>query len=118
MKLGWKKQLYIATKQSVLTNEYGNDEIIYNRPINYMFNYQPANGDTEIALYGEKVTAMYKAVIPYKLYNGKFKEGDVAYLNQATPKGETKYGNNANYTIISVMPQNKAIILYFEKIIK
>lgn len=118
IKLGWKKQLYIATRVGVNTDDYGNDIATYNKPEPYMFNYQPATGQLEIALYGEKVTSMYKAVIPYNIYADKFKEGDVAYLSGATPNGEFENGDNANYVITSVMPQNKAIILYFEKIIK
>lgn len=118
MKLGWKKQLYIATRISVETDDYGNDVCTYNKPESYMFNYQPANGQMEIELYGEKVTNMYKAVIPYSLYADKFKEGDVAYLLGVTPTREHENGDNANYVIKGVMPQNKVIILYFEKIIK
>lgn len=118
IKLAWKKQLYIAKRLSVETNEYGNDVCIYDKPKSYMFNYQPANGEMEIGLYGEKVMNMYKAVIPYNIYADKFKEGDVAYLLGVSPIGEHGNGDNANYVITGVMPQNKVIILYFEKIIK
>ena len=107
-KLGWKKQLYIATRIKVETNE----------PKTYMFNYQPANGGMDIQLYGERTVKMYKAVISYNLYAGKFEEGDVAYLEGITPDGEYQNGDNANYVIVGAMPQNKVIILYFEKIIK
>lgn len=118
IKLGWKKQLYIANRLSVETNDYGNDVCTYDIPKPYMFNYQPASGQMEIEIYGERVTKMYKAVVPYNLYADKFKEGDVAYLLGETPTGEHQNGENANYVITSVMPQNKVIVLYFEKIIK
>lgn len=118
IKLGWKKQLHIATRIKVETDDYGNDVSTYDTPKPYMFNYQPANGGVDIQIYGERITKMYKAVIPYGSYADKFKEGDVAYLEGVKPEGEAQNGDNANYVITSVMPQNKVIILYFEKIIK
>lgn len=117
-KIGWKKQLYIATRIKVETDDYGNDVSTFDTPKSYMFNYQPANGGMDIQLYGERTVKMYKAVIPYNLYAGKFNEGDVAYLEGVNPTGETQNGDNANYTVVGTMPQNKVIILYFEKIIK
>ena len=49
---------------------------------------------------------------------GKFKEFDLAYLYGATPKGETIYGENANYVIKAFREQNTKIMVIFEEIIK
>ena len=58
-----------------------------------------------------------KAVIPIS-YKNKFKEFDKVYLDGATPNGELKFGDNANYRIYSIQPQNVAIMIYFLKIVK
>lgn len=118
IKKGWKKQLYIATKLSTIPNEYGHDDVVYSTPKRYMFNYQPASGALDIELYGERIIKIYKAVIPFRLYVDKFNVGDVAYLDNVTPLNEPKNGYNANYVITNVMQQNKAIVIYFEKITK
>lgn len=80
--------------------------------------YNQRIGSTDIALYGEKISKMYKTIISFQEYKDKFKEGDVAYLENAKPENESEgtYGRNANYKIVSVRPQNTAILIYFEKI--
>ena len=59
---------------------------------------------------------MYKAIIGVERYKDVFHEGDKAYLEGAEPTNETVNGQNANYLVISVRPQYKAIQVYFEKI--
>ncbi len=114
----WNKVCYIATLDKTIEDEYGNDVNFYNIPKRYEFNIQPASGSSDIALYGEKVSKMYKTVISLAEYLNKFKEGDVAYLEGKKPSNETKgtYGSGANYKIKSVRPQNTIILIYFEKI--
>lgn len=116
-KLGWRKEIYIAKQKETNINDYGVDERTFYEPKMYMMNYQPASEKLDIALYGEKISKIYKAVIPYNIYKNHFKEGDVAYIG-ITPDNEPKNGYNANYKITRVMPQNRAILLYFEKISK
>ena len=113
-----KKICYIASFDRTEEDENGNEINYYKKPEPYKFNVQPANGSTDIALYGERVSKMYKAIISLKTYNNKFKEGDVAYLENTIPKGETEhtYGISANYKIVSVRPQNTVIAMYFERI--
>lgn len=85
----------------------------------YSFNIQNASGYLDVTEYGEEVSKMKKAIISMD-YNGKFKEGDIAYLDGVTPDGETEntYGINGNYIIDSVRPQNLAIAIYFKKLNK
>lgn len=117
----WNKSIYISTLKETIEDDYGNDINYYNKPTKYNFNIQPASGSTDIAMYGEKVSKMYKAILtPYEKYINKFNEGDVAYFDGVIPLNETEgtYGRNANYKIVSVRPQNTAICMYLEKIEK
>lgn len=113
-----KKQCYIASFLRTEADEDGNEINYYDKPKHYELNVQPANGSTDIALYGEKVSKMYKTIVPFSEFNGVFKEGDKAYLEGIKPKEETPdtYGYGANYKIVSVRPQNISIQIYFEKL--
>lgn len=114
----WNKKCYIASLIKTEEDDNGNEVNYYSRPKFYEFNIQPANGSTDIALYGEKISKMYKTNISLYEYNKKFKEGDVAYLEGARPEKEVEgtYGSKANYKIVSVRPQNTVILIYFERI--
>ena len=114
----WNKGCYIATLDKTTEDDNGNEINYYKKPEHYDFNIQPASGSSDIALYGEKVSKMYKTVISLVEYNNKFKEGDVAYLEGKKPIDEVEgiYGTGANYKIKSVRPQNTVILIYFEKI--
>lgn len=113
----WKKGCYIASLEKTEEDDFGNEINHYYKPEHYDFNVQPANGSTDIAMYGERVSKMYKAVISLAEYSGMFKEGDVAYLEGIEPTNETEktYGYEANYKVVSVRPQNTALLIYFEK---
>ncbi len=113
----WKKDVYIASKLGVDYDDETNEIVSYDTPNAepYKFNYQPVNTDAEIAEFGEKSSVMKKAVIPMS-YKGMFKEFDVAYLDDVTPEGERKNGDNANYRLLPPREGNSVIIIYFEKI--
>ena len=51
-------------------------------------------------------------------YDNKFEEFDVAYLDGVNPNGEVIKGDNANYRVYAVQPQNMIIKLYFIKLVK
>ena len=112
------KRCYIASLLRTEEDENGNEINYYAKSKPYDFNIQPANGTTDIALYGERISKMYKAIISFSKFNGVFKEGDKAYLEGCKPINETPntYGSGANYKIVSVRPQNLGIMIYFEKI--
>ena len=112
----WKKKIYIASKIDEITyDDYGNKIVKYNEPKMYEFNVQPINSNVDLMEFGEKSSMMQKAVIPM-IYKDVFKENDIAYLDGINPKGEEVYGDNANYRLYPPRNQNKAIVIYFERI--
>ena len=117
----WNKDLYIATKKNITHDDYNNEIVEYNEPFYFgKVNYQPlTRKDLEayIKAFGETTNNIVSCLIDYT-DDGKFKQFDLAYLYGATPKGETKYGDNANYLVRSYKPQNTKIMVIFEEIIK
>jgi len=81
-----------------------------------MMNVQPLNSEADMQEFGINVDQYQKAIIEKHIYYGKFKEGDVAYLDGATPEGEKENGYNANYKLYPPRNQNKCIRLTFERI--
>lgn len=75
------------------------------------------SGDTDMQMFGTKVTRMCKTLVDYDLYLNKINEKDLVYLYGASPDGETSLGNNANYIVTAVLPQNKKIAVYFERLV-
>ena len=115
----WNKPCYIASKLNTQADAYGNEINVYAEPQPYSMNIQPANGDMATTVYGDKIFKVYKAVVPYD-YKDLIKEGDIAYLDGATPENEVEgtYGSNGNYVVDSVRPQNLATTIYFMKLDK
>ena len=111
----WNKPLYIASLDSITTDNDDNETAIYSEPIKYEFNYQSVSSDAELTEFGVKASAMKKMVIPIS-YEGIFKEFDVAYLDGATPENEIVNGANANYKLLPPRNGNSVIIIYFEKL--
>ena len=111
----WNKKIYIASKRELTYDDYGNQLVDYDTPIEYEFNVQPISSSVDLMEFGEKSNMMQKAVIPIR-YIGKFKENDVAYLDGATPNEETKNGDKAKYRHYPPRNQNKVIVIYFERI--
>lgn len=111
----WSRDIYIASKKEVTLDDEGNEIVIYDEPKPFKFNYQPVSTDADIAEFGENSKMMKKAIIPI-LYQGQFKEFDVAYLDGATPEGEENYGDNANYRLLPPRDGNSVIIIYFERL--
>ena len=117
-----KSKCYIGSKLDSTFDDEGNEIKVYDEPQAYSFNIQPVNSLTasasEIQSFGENANKMKVAVITNrKKYDNKFKEFDLAYLDGATPEGETINGANANYRIYSVQPQNVVIRVFFIKLV-
>ncbi|MCI9585261.1 MAG: hypothetical protein HFH45_01335 [Bacilli bacterium] len=112
----WNKTIYIASKLGEVEDDYGNMVITYDKPIKYEFNVQPTLSEVELMEFGEKASMIQKAIIPIR-YKGIFHENDVAYLDDVTPEGEIKNGANANYRLYPPRNQNRAIAIYFERLI-
>ena len=117
-----KSKCYIGSKLDSTFDDEVNEIKVYDEPQAYSFNIQPVNSLTasasEIQSFGENANKMKVAVITNrKKYDNKFKEFDLAYLDGATPEGETINGANANYRIYSVQPQNVVIRVFFIKLV-
>ena len=114
----YKTDCYIAGKLDVEYDEYGNQIEVYAKPEPFSFNIQPVNTTSERQAFGERSVSMKRALVSKNEYFGKFKEFDKVYLDGATPDNELDYGDNANYRIYAINPQNVAMVIYFSKIIK
>ena len=96
------------------TAEKGQEIAAYDKPNRYLFNVQPASGETDIIEYGERISKIFKAIVNIR-YKNKFNEGDIAYLDGVVPNDKN---TNYNYKIVSVRNQNRRIAIYFERIQK
>ena len=114
-----KTKCYIASKIGTYEDDNGNEIPEYKKPEPFRFNIQPVNSDSEIRTFGELAPRMKVAVLTERnKYDGVFNEFDLAYLDGASPSNEIIYGDNANYRIYAVQPQNMIIKLYFLKLVK
>lgn len=113
-----KSKVYIASYLRTGQDEDLNQIKIYDEPVKYMLNVQPVTETSQIRQFGELANSMRVAIVPKSKYLGKFKEFDVAYLDDATPLGELNNGDNANYRIYSVRNQNSIIMIYFVKMVE
>lgn len=109
---------YISKKLLSTEDEWGNEIVTYDTPVEYYFDIQPVTNTSEATVFGELTPRMKCAVIPKNLYLGKINEFDLAYLDGESPKDETFNGENANYRVYSIQPQNAMMKVYFLKIIK
>lgn len=114
------QNIYIAKQLEPMTDDNYNKVASYDTPIKYKhWNIQFVKSSSEILEFGENVSNMRVAVIPNTpQYINKFSEFDLAYLDGVTPNGEVINGQNANYRIYSVRPQNNIIRIYFIKLTK
>ena len=80
---------------------------------------QPKNGFTDRLKQGETIIKDQRILLtPYQFWDGKFKEGDIFYLDGQRPNANEEYfGQDANYYVENVGRQNEAIELSVKKII-
>ena len=98
-----KSKCYIASKLNSSFDDSGNEIKNYDAPKEYSFNIQPISASSDIQDFGENASKMKVAVITDRAkYENKFKEFDLAYIDGATPKGESINGQNANYRILNL----------------
>ena len=114
-----KSRCYIGSKLESTFDDSGNEITVYSKPEKHLFNIQPVTSTSDIQEFGENANRMKVAVITNRAkYEGKFKEFDCAYLDGATPEGETVNGQNANYRVYAVQNQNVIIRVFFMKLTK
>ena len=114
------QNIYISQKNGT-KEDYNHNEIpTYDIPQLYKrWNIQFVKAESEVLEFGENASKMKVATIPFtSQYANKFTEFDLAYLDGVTPNGEAVNGQNANYRIYSVRPQNNIIKIYFLKLTK
>ena len=116
MKNGETIYLSVRTEESNIENPTYGTPTAYVLQNNYL-TVQPASGYLDTLTYGERIHRYWNGVANYDVFNGIFNEGDLAYIDGATPTGETYNGENANARVRSVLSQNKAIRIVFEKLI-
>lgn len=111
--------LYISPKLGTKEDENHNEIAYYGEPIKYRWNVQTIKDESEQREFGELAPKMKVATISFtEQYEGKFKEFDLAYLDGVTPNNEVVIGQNANYRIYAVRPQNSIIKIYFLRLTK
>lgn len=121
----WSKVCYIRRRVTsgdgdVTIDEYGNEIQNYEVPKRYILNYQPVTNDADEAIlkpYGISLEGTVKALMDIK-FDGELGRYDLAYLYDATPENEEYDGQNANYRVITAIPQNMKILVYFERLTK
>ena len=121
----WSKVCYIRKKitsdgEDVTIDEYGNEIAKYGEPVRYILNYQPVTNDADEAIlkpYGVTLEGTVKALMDIK-HEGELNKYDLAYLYDAKPNNEEYDGQYANYRVITAIPQNMKILIYFERLTK
>ena len=117
----WSKVCYIRNRsEDVTIDDYGNEIQVYSNPKKYLLNYQPVTNNADEATlkhYGITTEGTVRALMDIK-YDGQLKKYDLAYLYGANPKNEEYDGQNANYRVITAIPQNMKILVYFERLTK
>lgn len=121
----WSKVCYIrkrvvSDEGDVIIDEYGNEIQKYEEPKKYIINYQPVTNDADEAIlkpYGVTLEGTVKALVDIK-HEGELNKYDLVYLYGATPNNEEYEGQNANYRVITAIPQNMKILVYFERLTK
>ena len=118
----WNKICYIRKRKSddISTDEYGNEIVEYFEPKKFLLNYQPVTSDADRANlkpYGVTMEGTVRALMDIK-YLGELNRYDLAYLYDSNPNNEEYDGQYANYRVVTAIPQNMKILVYFERLIK
>lgn len=120
----WEKEIWIAKRISIETDEYGNDIERFDKPKRYFFNYQPISGNVRLVEYGEERNDVYRTFVDKAYYLGKIKTGDRVYLEDGETlacdlaklvRNDDEFCKNANYVVKSALPQNLKLKLDFIK---
>lgn len=110
-----KHNIIIASYQDSM-DDYGNPIYIINHTLKNV-TLNSLSGNTDMQMFGDKITRMCKTLVDYDEWLGLLNEKDLAYLYGANPMNEVSVGDDANYMITAVLPQNKKIAVYFERLV-
>lgn len=116
----YKTPVYICKKLPSTQDENMNEVENYDEPNSrpYLWNVQPASADSEVREFGQLANSMKVAVVSKRLFDKKFNEFDKAYIYTKPSNEEQEYGENADYRIYSIRPQNACIRIYFLKLVQ
>lgn len=110
-----KRTIYLASYIDTNYDDLGNPIQNYDKPISIeKCVLNSLSGSYDLAVYGDSIKKMAKTLLDYSWID-KIKEKDAIYLYGASPKNEKVNGENANYIVDAVLPQNKKIVVYFKK---
>lgn len=112
-----KRNIFLAKWIREDYDEDDNSIQIYEKPIALSCTLNSLSGNYDVAVYGDRIKNMCKTMLDYDEWINNIKEKDVVYLYGVSPNGELNNGENANYKVVSVLPQNLKILVYFERII-
>jgi hypothetical protein len=110
-----KRKVWIAPYLFPDVDVNDNPIDVYDKPFEIECSLNSLSGSTDIAAFGERIKHMAKTILDYK-YIEDIHEQDKAYLYGRTPSSEENNGDNANYQVVAIMPQNRKIQVYFEKL--
>ena len=113
----YKSVIYIAKRLDPTLDDDLNEIEHYDLPKKYVWNVQPVKADSEVREFGQLANSMRVAVIPKRIYLGKFHEFDKVYIETRPSNEELDYGDNADYRVYSIRPQNAVIRIYFLKLV-
>ena len=109
----WVEDVYFAKKSSVTVTS-GDQTVVYSTPTIYKANVAVLGDDTRIEMFGANTKKMYRLLI--RSTSTGLKEYDVAYLEGASPTGETVSGSKSNCVVRRVSPGKVATVIYLESI--
>lgn len=111
----WEKELWIARRKSIETNDMGVEIEKFYTPIRYRLNYQPVTDQVSMMEYGEHIIDVYRAFVMRNKYQSILKVGDRIYLCDGEigedelkdlVESDDEFCNKANYVVKCVLPQN------------
>lgn len=118
-KIWWCKRFYVENEE---TPHYEKAKEFITKPHTFLnpigITVLPKTGYTDYFDYGETTNSDQRIVLtPYDYWFGKFKEGDLFYLDGVMPNSnEETYGQDANYYIDYVANQANGIVLSLKQI--
>lgn len=116
--MNYKSCVYISKKLPNTQDEDMNDVENYDKPKKYFFNIQPISADSEVREFGQLANSMRVAVVSKRVFLGKFKEFDKAYIETKPSDSEIENGQDADYRIYGIRPQNAVLRIYFLKLVR
>lgn len=109
-------EIAIRSYLGEIEDENGNPVNAYSDIIKIVSSLNSVSGSYDAVVYGERVKHMVQTFVDYDSFINLFNEGSLVYLYGADYEKESHIGKNANYRIVSVLPQNKKIKIVMEKL--